>query len=62
MDFGYAEKIVVPKSFNAVGQVIPKVKNSSKEKRADSGALGQRENQKRLASPSNLPKAKSPSH
>jgi len=62
VDFGYAEKVVVPKSFNGVGQVIPKVRTSSKEKRSDSGAMGPRENAKRLASPNNLPKAKSPSH
>jgi len=64
VDFGYAEKIVVPKNFNAVGQVIPKTKAASKEKRADSGAVGTRDNAKRLASPNNpnIQKGKSPAH
>lgn len=50
IDFAFAEKVVVPKSYNAAGQVIPN-KRLSKEKRAESGTSGQKDNAKRLASP-----------
>ena len=59
VDFGFAEKVVVPKSYNGVGQVIPNKRVSSKEKRAESGTSGQKESAKRLVSPNVNDKAPS---
>jgi len=50
---------VVPKSYNAGGQVVPNKRISSKEKRAESGTSGQKESAKRLASPNVNDKAPS---
>lgn len=44
---------MVPKSYNAGGQVIPNKRIGSKEKRAETGTSGQKESAKRLASPAN---------
>lgn len=57
IDFTFAEKIVVPKNFNAGGQVIPKTRISSKEKRSEATS-GHKDSAKRLASPQNIPKVK----
>lgn len=58
MDFGFAQKIVVPKNFNAGGQIIPKPRANSKEKR-ETGTSAQKDSAKRLASPQNFPRVKS---
>lgn len=50
VDFSFAEKIVVPKTFNAGGQIINK-KVGSKEKRVETGTSAQKESAKRLTSP-----------
>ena len=51
VDFSFAEKNVVPKNFNAGGQVIPKNRVGSKEKRSEAGNSAQKDSAKRLASP-----------
>ena len=55
VDFGFAEKNIVPKNFNSGGLMVPQKTGSSKEKRGESGANKEKGDnaEKRLVSPVN---------
>ncbi|CAM6004301.1 unnamed protein product [Sphagnum balticum] len=56
-DFSFAEKIVVPKVYNAAGQIIPKTKAGSRDKKRDDiGSSASKDVAKRLASPNETKK------